>query len=82
MCHMNGLPVAQEPPATTAIRSQILVADATKVIDELHLKNHQGRTCHKNTHSQQKKKKKKRTILITAQWCVHEQTLICMAHDQ
>ena len=45
MCHLNGLRVAQEPlPLPGDLK--YLWADVTKVIDELHLKNHKDRTCH------------------------------------
>ena len=45
MCRLDGLKVAQEPlPLPRDL--QYIWRDVTKVIDELHLKNHRDRSCH------------------------------------
>ena len=71
MCHLNGLRVAQEPlPLPGDLK--YMWADVTKVIDELHLKNHKDiGPAMRNTHLQPSR----RTIRTTIQWpanrCLH-----------
>lgn len=66
MCHLDGMKAAQEPLPLPSPYDKIWQS-VTKVIDELHIKNHCDKKCHEKYHPKQAKERHPNYNLVCAE---------------